>query len=111
MDDAAAVPAIRAVSARLLPDCSIEVDVALPGWDEPQTTVIEQHADFLYRVGATPRAINLDGGDRTDELAREHIARHIARMGRRLAGQQRYEQYRQEQRGAPALAAYGNYAC
>jgi|SRR5436305_2081609 hypothetical protein len=107
MDD---VARIYAVAATLLPDCSIEVELTLPGWDEPQVTVTEQSVDFLTRVGSTPRPVKLDGGDRTDELAREHIARHIALITRRLEGQRRYEEYRQRQ-AAPALAAYEPYAC
>jgi hypothetical protein len=101
---------IRPLSAMLLPDCSIEVELSLPGWDEPQLSRTDQSTDFLTRVGSTRRPVNLDGGDRTDELAREHITRHLVQIERRLASQRRYEQYRQRQT-APALADYEPYAC
>jgi hypothetical protein len=83
-------PRIQPVHATLLPACSIEAKLVLPGWHEP-------------------RPIGLAGGDRTDELAREHIARHI----RWIEGQRRYRRYEQEQQrqAAPALAAYEPYAC
>ena len=109
MDDEA--PSIRPVRATLMPDCSIRLEVSMPGWDEPQTTVIEQSADFLYRVGNEPRPIKLEGGDRTDVLAREHIARHVRWLERRIEGQKRYQRYRQQQQAAPALSAYEEYAC
>jgi hypothetical protein len=107
MDDAAR---IYAVSATLLPNCSLQVELVLPGWDEPHLTVTEQHADFLTRVGSQPRPINLEGGDRTDELAREHIARHIRHLERRMESQRRLQRYEQQRR-APALAAYEPFAC
>ena len=71
MDDDA--PRIQAVSAKLLPDCSIEVGLTLPGWDEPEVAITAQSLDFLTRVSAVSRPIDLVGGDRTDELAREHL--------------------------------------
>jgi hypothetical protein len=96
-----------------MPDCSIEVELTMPGWDEPQTTVITQSTDFLARVGSEPRPINLDGGDRTDELAREHIARHVRWLERRIEGQRRLQAYELERKrqGAPMVSAYDVYAC
>jgi hypothetical protein len=104
---------IRPVRATLLPDCSIKLGVWLPGWDEPQVTVTTQSTDFLIRVGSDPRPINLDGGDRTDELAREHIAKHIRWIEGRIEGQRRYRRYEQvrQRQAVPALAAYEPYAC
>ena len=108
MDDDA--PRIRPVSATLMPDCSIRPEVSMPGLDEPQITVIDQSEDFLFRVGIEPRPIDLDGGDRTDELARQLIARHIGRIERQIEGQRQYDRYRQQQ-AAPAVSAYEQYAC
>jgi hypothetical protein len=62
------------VRATLLPDCSIRVELRMPGWDGPRVTVTAQSTDFLTRVGTHPRPIDLAAGDRTDELAREHVA-------------------------------------
>jgi hypothetical protein len=82
----------------------------VPGWDEPQVTITEQSTDFLSRIGTRPRPINLEGGDRTDELARDHIARPVRQIEHRIEGQQRFQRYERERR-APALADYEPYAC
>ena len=78
-------PRVRALNATLMPDCSIELEVSMPGWDEPQRTVIEQSADFLNRVGDKPRPIDLEGWDSTDLLAQAQIAKHLGRIERELA--------------------------
>jgi hypothetical protein len=113
MDDDAPAPAIRAVRATLMPDSTIEVELSMPGWDEPQLSVTPPSTDFLNRIDSEPRAINLEGGDRTDELAREHIARHIRQLERRIAAQQRFQRYEQERKrqAAPMVSAYDVYAC
>jgi hypothetical protein len=67
----------------------------------------------LTRVGTQPRPINLEGGDRTDELAREHVARHIRQIERRMEAWQRLQRYEMERKrqAAPMVSAYDVYAC
>jgi hypothetical protein len=111
MDDEPA--RIQVVSATLLPDFTIEVELSMPGWDEPQISVTPPLTDFLTRVGSQTRPIQLDGGDRTDELAREHIARHIRQIERRIESQRRLQRYEMERKrqAAPMVSAYDVYAC
>src|SRR5258707_1027818 len=96
---------VRAVSATLMPDCSIELEVSLPGWDEPQMTVIEQSSQLPTRVGTQPRAIDLEGLDSMDLICQQLIAAHVGKIGPELERQRAYEQYRQKM-ATPSVSTY-----
>ena len=108
MDEPA--PRVRALSARLVPDCSIELEVSLPCWDEPQLSVIHQPADFRSRIGDKPRPVDLEELDATHLLAQPHVARHIRRFGRELERQRMHERHRRRQ-AAPCVSEYESFAC
>lgn len=107
MEDPA--PQIRPVHAVLQPDGSIELDVSLPGWDEPETLTIPPARLLIWKIGMLPEEIDLDGTDSRARIVRDVVDRYIRQAQVDLTRRQEYA--RRRQAAAPAVSAYEQYAC
>ena len=75
---------VRPLSAVLETDGSIEVEIAVPGQDEPQSMAIESSKATKLLVIPARRAIDLDEGDEVDALVRASSPSASALSRRRL---------------------------
>lgn len=88
MDDARGV---HPLSATLETDGTIEVDLAVPGQDEPQVMTIEPSKATARLVIPVRRAIDLDAGDDMDALVRRLIVERIALIQKEIARRQAFQ--------------------
>ena len=86
---------VRPVSATLETDGSIEVDLAVPGQDEPQSMTVEPSQATTRLVIPDRRAIDLDGGDETDALVRRLISERLTLIKTEIARRQSFQAGRQ----------------
>ena len=86
--------AIRCVAASVRYDGMIDVGLAVPGYDEPQTVTFPGNDATVMMTWDDARPIALEGGTAADARCREIIDHHVARLQLELERQRRVQERR-----------------